>query len=152
MSEVEPTVSDGPKIVVIGGGGGTSAIYPEITNWTRNATAVLGVSDSGGSTGRLSIELELPIPVGDLSNVMAAASDNEAVEELRRQRFAGNGALRGHSLRNFAVAGCIADALDAGRPLDYGINLAHKFLQVRGRVIPVAHKAMQLCMQDGNDI
>lgn len=139
------TIRD-PRVVIIGGGGGTAAIYPKIAAWTTNAVAILGVSDSGGSTGRLSAELKLRLPVGDIRNVMMAASNSPAVRKLRQQRFAGNGTLRGHAVGNMVLAACLSEP---GVDIDEALELASDFFQVPGTVLPAARTAAELCMEDG---
>ena len=54
---------------------------------TTNLTAVVTVSDDGGSSGRLQKELGV-LPPGDIRNCLVALADDEAlVTELFRYRF-----------------------------------------------------------------
>lgn len=132
-----------PRVVVIGGGSGTAAIYPEIARKTTRATAILGIFDSGGSTGKLSQELGIPA-VGDIRNVMMAASENPAIREMRRHRFGEGEAFRGHPVGNLIVAACIEQY-----GIREGVRQAGMFLQVPGRVLPVALETAELRLQDG---
>ncbi len=137
-------MSSNPYVVVIGGGGGTSAIYPEIAARTENAVAILGVFDSGGSTGRLSEQLHIP-PVGDFRNVMMAASTNPGVRMLQRHRF-GNGDLKGHPVGNVIVAACVAEY-----GLAEGLRQASVVLGVPGTILPVTLERAELVLEDGPD-
>lgn len=138
-------ISD-PKITIIGGGSGTAAIYGEIAEHTKNVTAVLGVFDSGGSTGRLSKELDIP-PVGDFRNVMMAASKNPAIRRMQKQRFASGDYLQGHSAGNIMIAACIAEL-----GFEKGLEEACALLQVPGRILPVTLDRADLVLQDGGKI
>lgn len=146
MAETQASELEYPAIAVIGGGGGTAALYPGLAEWTPRITGVLPISDTGGSTGRLSEELELPLPVGDIRNVMMAASQNRAVKRLQRQRFAGNGPLKGHAVGNMLLAACLTEP---GLDLDEALQLASDFFMTPGTILPVARTAAQLHMEDG---
>jgi uncharacterized cofD-like protein len=132
-----------PDILIIGGGSGTAAIYPEIARRTEHATAVVGIFDSGGSTGRLREAFGIPA-VGDLRNVMMAASRNPAVREMRSHRFTSKDGFRGHSVGNLVVAACVME-----HGVKEGVRLAGLFLQVPGRVLPVALEGAELELEDG---
>lgn len=138
-------ISD-PKITIIGGGSGTAAIYGEIAAHTKNVTAILGVFDSGGSTGRLSKELDIP-PVGDFRNVMMTASKNPAIRRMQRQRFASGDYLQGHSAGNIMIAACVAEL-----GFEKGLEEACALLQVPGRILPVTLDRADLVLQDADKI
>src|SRR5436309_2945216 len=55
----------GPRVVVIGGGTGLSTLLRGIKAYTTNITAVVTVSDDGGSSGRLVRDFEV-LPPGDI--------------------------------------------------------------------------------------
>ena len=77
----------GYKIVVVGGGTGLSTMLRGLKKITTNLTAVVTVSDDGGSSGRLQKELGV-LPPGDIRNCLVALADDEAlVTELFRYRF-----------------------------------------------------------------
>jgi len=50
-------LSRGPKVVVIGGGTGTFTVLTGLKKYPFNLTAIVAMSDSGGSTGILRDEL-----------------------------------------------------------------------------------------------
>lgn len=94
----------GPKIVVIGGGTGLSALLRGLKEYTGNLTAIVTVADDGGSSGKLRDELGV-LPPGDVRNCLVALAERENVmEELFSYRFE-SGTLAGHSMGNLLLAG-----------------------------------------------
>ncbi|QHA01692.1 gluconeogenesis factor YvcK family protein [Dehalobacter restrictus] len=121
----------GPKIVVIGGGTGLSALLKGLKEYTSNLTAIVTVGDDGGSSGRLRRELGI-LPPGDIRNCLVALAEKEDImEELFSYRF-DTGTLAGHSLGNLFLAGL------AGRFGDFqkGIEQIGKVFALRGEVYP----------------
>ncbi|NLP18945.1 MAG: YvcK family protein, partial [Firmicutes bacterium] len=57
----------GPKIVAIGGGTGLSVLLRGLKEYSGNITAIVTVTDTGGSSGRLREELGI-LPPGDIRN------------------------------------------------------------------------------------
>jgi uncharacterized cofD-like protein len=134
------------NVVLIGGGSGSAALYPELIHSTPHAVAIVSMSDSGGSTGEISAQLGVP-PVGDLRNVMMTASNNPAIRAMRGHRLGGMGHLRGHTWGNITIAACIDKY-----GLQEGVKQALQILQVPGSVLPVTLDSHVLIMQDGNEI
>lgn len=67
-----------PRIVALGGGHGLYATLSAARRLTHDITAVVTVSDDGGSSGRIRSELGI-VPPGDLRMALAAlASDSPA--------------------------------------------------------------------------
>ena len=94
----------GPKIVVIGGGTGLSALLRGLKEYTGNLTAIVTVADDGGSSGKLRDELGV-LPPGDVRNCLVALAERENVmEKLFSYRFE-SGTLAGHSVGNLLLAG-----------------------------------------------
>lgn len=139
-----PETPGSPNIVLIGGGSGCATLYPEIVAHTPNATAIVSMSDSGGSTGEISNQLDI-LPVGDLRNVMQAASTIEEVRSLRSHRFGGSGNLKGHTWGNVTVAACIDEY-----GIERGVDVASKIFQVPGTILPVTLERHELAMADGD--
>ncbi len=100
------------RVVAIGGGTGLAvllrglkrhvtagvgrAIQPNISH----LTAVVTVTDEGGSSGRLRREFGM-LPPGDIRNCLVAlAEDEKILTRLFNYRFAAGRGLRGHSLGN----------------------------------------------------
>src|SRR5690625_6657519 len=86
-----------PRVVVIGGGTGMPVLLRGLKNLPIDLTALVAVSDDGGSTGRLRHDMEIPAP-GDIRNVIAALSNAEPLFiELFQHRFSEGNGLSGHS-------------------------------------------------------
>ena len=93
-------LAQGQSIVVIGGGTGLSTMLRGLKQYTSNITAIVTVTDNGGSSGQLTESTGM-LPPGDLRNCMVALADDE--QNLARAfgyRFNGQHpeGLRGHSL------------------------------------------------------
>ncbi|MEG6615118.1 YvcK family protein [Peptococcaceae bacterium 1198_IL3148] len=121
----------GPKIVVIGGGTGLSTLLKGLKEYTSNITAIVAVTDDGGSSGRLRDELGI-LPPGDIRNCLVALADKESLmEHVLQYRFKG-GEMAGHSLGNLFIA-ALSD-LSGG--FYGGVQALSKVLAIRGQVLP----------------
>lgn len=142
----------GPKVVAIGGGTGLSTLLRGLKLHTSNITAIVTVTDDGGSSGRLVQEMGL-IPPGDIRACLVALADAEKLmTDLFQHRFTkSSGALSGHSIGNLLIAGFIEQA--AG-DVDKALRLASEVLAIRGRVIPstTAHVKLKGVMEDGSEV
>src|SRR5215469_4570056 len=104
---------DALKIVAIGGGTGLSTLLHGLKRYARSPreveiTAIVTVTDDGGSSGRLRRELNI-LPPGDIRNCMVALSEDEAlISKLFRHRFSSSGDLEGHSFGNLFLAALTA--------------------------------------------
>ena len=100
-------------MVAIGGGTGLSTLLGGLKRhvgktdepiWIDSLSAIVTVSDDGGSSGRLREELQM-LPPGDIRNCMIALSeDSTLLSRLFRYRFRGDGELGGHSFGNLFLA------------------------------------------------
>lgn len=145
-------LSHGLKIVALGGGTGLSTLLRGLKRYTSNITAIVSVSDDGGSSGRLSKEFGI-LPPGDLRNCMTALADDEnLLNELFRYRFKKDGSgLGGHSFGNLFLA-----ALNDMYHNDFeeALRKGSQILNIRGRVLPATLTPTTLCakMLDGRVI
>ena len=100
---MQPTkLTGGQKLVAIGGGTGLSTLLAGLKRlvgkteepiWIESLSAIVTVSDDGGSSGRLREELQM-LPPGDIRNCMIALSeDSTLLSRLFKHRFRGEGAL-----------------------------------------------------------
>ena len=93
------------RIVAIGGGTGLSTLLHGLKRYATTPreveiTAVVTVTDDGGSSGRLRRELNV-LPPGDIRNCMVALSEDEALlSRLFQYRFSEGRGLKGHSFGN----------------------------------------------------
>lgn len=132
-------LKSGPRIVAIGGGSGLSVLLRGIKQHTSNITAIVTVSDDGGSSGRLRGEMGI-LPPGDIRNCVLALADTESLlESLFQYRFK-NGELDGHSFGNLFIAAMTSITGD----FQLAIKEFSKVLAVRGRVLPVTNADVRL--------
>ncbi|UWG97141.1 YvcK family protein [Dehalobacter sp. DCM] len=139
----------GPRVVVIGGGTGLSALLQGLKEYTSNLTAIVTVGDDGGSSGRLRRELGV-LPPGDIRSCLVALAEKEDVmEDLFSYRF-NSGTLEGHSLGNLFLAGL------AGRYGDFqkGIEQVGKVFALKGEVYPstLSPVTLNAYFEDGRSI
>ena len=136
-------LEQGYKIVAIGGGTGLSTLLRGLKRRTTNLTAVVTVSDDGGSSGRLQKELGV-LPPGDVRNCLVALADDEAlVTDLFRYRFEEGEGLSGHSFGNLFLA---AMSGITGN-FDVAIKESSRVLNIVGRVLPTTLSVVQLCAE-----
>src|SRR5687768_5906401 len=80
-------LAQGARVVVIGGGTGLSNLLRGLKEYTSNITAIVTVTDDGGSSGRLQREFNM-LPPGDIRNCLVALADAEPLmQELFQYRF-----------------------------------------------------------------
>jgi uncharacterized cofD-like protein len=132
-------LDQGLKLVAIGGGTGLSTLLRGLKNYTSNVTAVVAVSDDGGSSGKLRKEFGILAP-GDVRNCLVALADDESLlKELFRYRFS-EGGLEGHSFGNLFLAALT----DLAGDFEVAIQLSSQILAVRGRVLPATLSPVNL--------
>ena len=151
------------SIVSIGGGTGLSCLLrglkngvldppvieaPAVAAWIKRLTAVVTVTDDGGSSGRLRDELQM-IPPGDIRNCMVALSADESLlSHLFQYRFPGSGQLQGHSFGNLfltALTGVTGDFLEA-------VRVSSDVLAIKGRIFPATlHDVRLEALLDNGD-
>ncbi|PZR56092.1 MAG: hypothetical protein DLM50_09800 [Candidatus Meridianibacter frigidus] len=140
----------GFKIVAIGGGTGLSTLLRGLKKYTTNLTAVVTVSDDGGSSGRLQKELGV-LPPGDIRNCLVALADDEAlVTDLFKYRFSEGEGLSGHSFGNLFLAAMTGITGN----FDTAIKESSRVLNIKGRVLPATLGVVRLCasLADGSTI
>ena len=134
----------GRRVVAIGGGTGLPVVLTALKRYLggriADLTAVVTVTDDGGSSGRLREELNI-LPPGDIRNCLVALADVEPLmAQLFQFRFPGDGALGGHSFGNLFLA---ALAEVTGSFLQ-GIRTAGKVLAVQGTILPSTLESVTL--------
>ncbi len=138
---LETRLKRGYKIVCVGGGTGLSTLLRGLKKHTSNITAVVTVSDDGGSSGRLVKDLGV-LPPGDIRNCLVALADDEAlVTELFRYRFEEGGGLSGHSFGNLFLAAMTGITGN----FDKAIKESSRVLNIKGRVLPATLSFNRLC-------
>jgi uncharacterized cofD-like protein len=158
-----PAASRPLRVVAIGGGTGLSTLLRGLRRHVTapnqpctepgliaDLTALVTVTDDGGSSGRLREGFNM-LPPGDLRNCMLALSEEEdLLARLFAHRFRGGGALKGHNCGNLFVAALTEITGDFGQ----AIQLASKILATRGRIYPVttSNTALIARMDDGSEV
>lgn len=130
------------RIVTLGGGTGQAQALRGLARLGAEVTAVVGVTDNGGHSGRLREQFGIP-GVGDLRNCIAALADRKsAVGRALDFRFAA-GDLEGASLGNLILAGL---TLSEGSITRAASALADQ-TGVRARVLPVSDASSQIAAE-----
>ncbi|MBI2591412.1 MAG: YvcK family protein [Candidatus Brennerbacteria bacterium] len=129
------------KIVVIGGGTGVFTVLTGLRKYFSDLTAVVTMSDDGGSTGILREEFGI-LPPGDVrrSLVALARTDNEILARLFNYRFEEGAGLNGHSFGNLMLTAL--ERLTGS--FDLAVKEAGRILAVQGQVLPVTLKNARL--------
>lgn len=111
------------------------ARFPQI-----EITAVVTVTDDGGSSGRLRRELDM-LPPGDIRNCMVALSEDEALlSKLFQYRFASGRGLKGHSFGNLFLSALTHLTGDFA----HAVTISSEVLASRGRIYPSTHANVTL--------
>ncbi len=141
------------NIVVVGGGTGNHTTLSGLRALDCNLTAVVAMTDSGGSSGRLRDELG-HLPPGDLRRCLMALAGDEASAGLMRRlfdyRFSAGDGLNGHSFGNLLLAALTEVTGDTVT----AIEQAGRILGIRGMVLPVTLTKATLCarLEDGSEL
>ena len=130
----------GPRVVAIGGGHGLATVLRGLKDHTHNLTAVVAVTDDGGSSGDLRRSLGI-LPPGDIRNCLAALSNDEALlTQLFQYRFSGDTQLDGHSFGNLLIS-ALADITGS---FEEAVSESGRVLSVHGRVLPATLRNVRL--------
>jgi uncharacterized cofD-like protein len=140
----------GLKLVAIGGGNGLSTLLSGLKHyvearerervWLSRLSAIVAVSDDGGSSGRLRDELKM-LPPGDIRNCMVALSeDSHLLAQLFRHRFRGAGELGGHSFGNLFLAALTEITGDFAE----AVKLSSEILASKGQIFPATMADVRL--------
>jgi uncharacterized cofD-like protein len=144
------------RVVSIGGGHGLSALLEGLRKYSHapdaagpriDITAVVTVTDDGGSSGRLRREFDV-LPPGDIRNCMVALSEDGALlSELFQYRFKAGHGLKGHSFGNLfltALTEITGDFPDA-------VRSSAEVLKIAGRIFPstAANVSLEAVLEDG---
>ncbi len=140
----------GLNFAAIGGGNGLSTLLSGLKRfvageesesvWLENLSAIVAVSDDGGSSGRLRDELQMP-PPGDIRNCMVALSeDSHLLSKLFKHRFRGSGELGGHSFGNLFLAALSEITGDFAE----AVKLSSEILASKGHIYPATVSDVRL--------
>ncbi len=155
------------RIVAIGGGTGLSTLLRGLKRYVatpgsldtgesprddaptliRDLSAIVTVTDDGGSSGRLREDFKM-LPPGDVRNCMVALSEDEhLLSKLFRYRFE-QGELEGHSFGNIFLAALSHITGDFAQ----AVQMSSQILATRGRIFPATNTnvALAALMDDGS--
>ena len=144
---------DQQKIVVVGGGTGNHITLTGLKHDKCDLTAVVAMTDSGGSSGRLREELG-QLPFGDVRQCLVALAPEDhssgLIARLFDYRFnAGNGLL-GHSFGNLFLTALTEVTGNSAT----AIAEASALLAIKGTVLPVTLTKSTLVarLKDGSEV
>src|SRR5712671_5671270 len=148
------------RVVSIGGGSGLSVLLDGLKQYARpqldleakgapriDITAIVTVTDDGGSSGRLRREFDV-LPPGDIRNCIVALSDDSALlSRLFQYRFSTGRGLKGHSFGNLflmALTHVMGDFPDA-------VKASSEMLNIAGHIYPstTSNVALEATLANG---
>lgn len=154
---VDPKPRKAIDLVAIGGGTGLSTLLSGLKRYVgadessetsiRRLSAIVAVSDDGGSSGRLRDEFQMP-PPGDIRNCMVALSeDSHLLAKLFKHRFSGHGDLAGHNFGNLFLAALSEVTGDFAE----AVRLSSEVLASKGHIFPATVSDVRIAarLEDG---
>jgi uncharacterized cofD-like protein len=147
------------RVVAIGGGHGLASLLEGLKDYARTSegvpaavdlTAIVTVTDDGGSSGRLRREFDV-LPPGDIRNCLVALSEDAALlGRLFQYRFQAGRGLKGHSFGNLfltALTQIMGNFPDA-------VKVSAEVLKIAGHIYPAtaARVALEATLADGSKV
>ena len=128
------------KIVILGGGTGTSVVLRGLKYFPVDITAVITVSDNGSSTGKLREEFSMPA-MGDVRQVLTNLSTlPDEVKGIMEQRFDTDSDLDGHPMGNLLLTAFY----QKNGNLKDSIESMSQLLKVEHKVLPLSEDCLTL--------
>ena len=154
----------GLNVVALGGGTGLSTLLRGLKDLVvrrrdevadehhpiSGLTAIVTVTDDGGSSGRLRRENRI-LPPGDIRNCMVALSQDEALlGRLFQYRFHAGRGLVGHNFGNLFLAALTHVTGDFAE----AVRVSSKILAIRGQIFPstVSNVSLVATLADGRRV
>ncbi len=138
LISLKPSKPKLPNIVCIGGGTGTFVALKGLKNYPCHLSAIVAMSDSGGSNRRIRDEFGL-LPTSDIRQCLVALSDENGGAGLLRKlfmyRFEKGQGISGMTFGNLFMA-ALADILGSQAE---AIKQTGKVLKIHGTVVPVSY-------------
>ncbi|MGH9328266.1 MAG: gluconeogenesis factor YvcK family protein [Terriglobia bacterium] len=148
------------NVVAIGGGTGLSTVLrglkrhwagpsrrPQSQPAIHSLTAIVTVTDEGGSSGRLRRDFRI-LPPGDIRNCLVALAEDETLfAKLFDYRFKSGVGLRGHSFGNLFLAALTHVTKDFAK----AVRVSSEILAIRGEIFPstLADVHLKALLKDG---
>ena len=158
MSGNKKSAPDSGRVVALGGGTGLSTVLRGLRDFApipgqpgafpiSELTAIVTVTDDGGSSGRLRRDYSV-LPPGDIRSCIAALADEDSsIARAFQFRFHMGRGLRGHSMGNLFLAALSQVTGDfAG-----AVRQTGELLRIHGRVLPstIEDISLEALMDDG---
>lgn len=130
------------RVVAMGGGTGLPVLLRGLKAHTHHITAIVTVTDDGGSSGRLRGELGI-LPPGDIRNCLVALAGAEPLmQRLFQHRFT-RGTLAGHAFGNLFIGALTELFCD----FQAAVRAASHVLRIHGEVLPSTREQVQVCAE-----
>jgi uncharacterized cofD-like protein len=155
--------ADPLRIVAIGGGTGLSSLLHGFKDYMQcgvssngtggtdlDVTAIVTVTDDGGSSGRLRRDFAV-LPPGDIRNCLVAMSEDEAMlSKLFQYRFSSGKGLKGHSLGNLFLTALTDLTGDFAKAVQHASDV----LAICGRIYPSTsvNVSIEATLADGTKV
>ena len=125
-----------PEIAVIGGGTGSFTLLQDLKELTPNLSAIVNMSDDGGSTGMLRDELGV-LPPGDVRQCLVALSNAPELRDIFTYRFPARADKQQPGLGNHTIGNLILSGLELKHgSFSEALKVASHILNITGRVVP----------------
>ena len=164
MKKRHSKTTRGLNVVALGGGTGLSTLLRGLKEYVArdrrgrgghlkpisDLTAVVTVTDDGGSSGRLRRENRI-LPPGDIRNCMVALSQDEALlGRLFQYRFHAGRGLVGHNFGNLFLAALTHVTGDFAE----AVRVSSKVLAIRGRIFPstISNVSLVAALENGRKV
>ena len=161
-SQEAANMTSGIKVVALGGGTGLANLLYGLKQYVcrpsacvhaayvESLTAIVAVTDDGGSSGRLRADFNVLAP-GDIRNCIVSLSENEGLlSRLFQHRFKSDGKLNGHSFGNLFITALTAVTGDFGE----AVKECSRILSTCGQIYPVtcSYVELEALMADGSRV
>ena len=128
------------KVVILGGGTGTSFVLRGLKYFPLDITAVITVSDNGSSTGRLREEFSIPA-VGEIRKVLSSLSTlPDEIRDVMEYRLSTYSDLNGHAIGNLILTSLIKETGSLKTSIEY----LSKIMDVKHKVLPLSEDFLTL--------
>jgi len=128
------------NIVLFGGGTTSSQILKGLKQFPVEITAVIGVHDSGRSTGLLREEFDIPA-VGDLTKVTLSIADcDDDISDLMNFKFPEYSSIGANSIKNLIFTALI----EQKGSIDKALPVFSKLINSKGNILPLTEENVNL--------
>lgn len=137
--------SEGPNIVVIGGGSGLNMVLNGLKKYTNNLTAIVTVSDYGREETNVKKELNI-LPSDDIKDsIIALSSDEKKISKLLNLNIQSGTReyLKFSDMFFYGMKNISKDYTEA-------IKDTNKIFNIKGKILPVTLDKMRICAELDN--